>query len=952
MRVFLSYHTPDRTIALDLKAAIEQTLPGTDVFIDQTHLRHGHLWQPALFDAIAKANAYLILVSHRLGDWQKIEYYEARDRKAKDDDFPLLPIVVADQAKGPVANLPGLTQLHWIEAAEPTAPEPLAKIVAALQNKTLPKPPEPWRAINPYRGLVALDEQDADFFFGRDRETGDIISTLITSPGRLIAMIGNSGVGKSSLVQAGVIGSLKRQRWPAQRHPWPESLKDSRAWAYITMKPGMDPVAALASEFASIWFPDATNPQRIACRNDWTELLRQGQAGLPDLIETTDKRFRDELSFAPPPRIFLYIDQGEELYAHTVAAQCKRFSEIVAEGLKLCPQRLIIMTSQRSDYYGELQANAILFPLAERIDVAPLEHQALSMVLREPAGVLGVKFESDDLISHVVKSAEDQPGALPLLADLFTDLWECMRERGDGVLRVSDRREILQVGAALSERADNFLAKYPDKEKTVRRLFTLRLAHVSRQGEPVRARWERNTSAKAHQSSDTEWALVEELAGPEWRLLVTGEQDGCATAEVAHEILLKTWGKLKSWLEAEREFLVWRGEIGGRRDDWETAGKLGARTQKQALLMGIPLDTAEKWVADRRDDIEPAVVSFIEASGRESRKAARTWARMQRGATMLMLTVIAISQYAVFKDEINHAIWQIREERPYIAEIREQVAAIDTDKKKPGDTFRECAKACPEMVVLPAGSFRMGSPESEQERADDEGPVHTVTIQKPFAVGKFEITWDEWEECVSMRGCDGSPTGDSGYGRGRKPVINVSWNQAMSYVRWLSRITGEEYRLLTEAEWEYSARAGSSTVYSFGSALAEICNHANLADESFRRRGYTGDIADCDDGHIDTAPVGNYPPNAFGLHDMHGNVFEWTRDCYVNSYKTAPTDGSNVLDTENCSRVLRGGSWASSPKFHRAARRGRNSQAYRGGFLGFRAARSMASGSNPSIEKH
>ena len=143
-------------------------------------------------------------------------------------------------------------------------------------------------------------------------------------------------------------------------------------------------------------------------------------------------------------------------------------------------------------YYGELQANAALFELTEKIDVPPLKVDGLALVLGEPARVLGVGFESEDLVNHVVKSAEDQPGALPLLADLFTDLWERMRERADGILRVSDRREIIQVGAALCKRADRFLAEAPDQVEAVRRLFTLRLAHVPRQGEPVRARTRNN----------------------------------------------------------------------------------------------------------------------------------------------------------------------------------------------------------------------------------------------------------------------------------------------------------------------------------------------------------------------------------------------------------------------------------------------------------------------------
>jgi TIR domain len=145
LRVFLSFHTPDRALALGVKSAIEAALPVADVYVDQTHLRHGHFWQPSLFDAIAKAQAFLILVSNRIGPWQKLEYYEALDRKAKDDDFVLLPIMVADRAKGPAANLPGLAQLQWIESTEPTAPDPLAKIVAALQSRAVGKPPEPWR---------------------------------------------------------------------------------------------------------------------------------------------------------------------------------------------------------------------------------------------------------------------------------------------------------------------------------------------------------------------------------------------------------------------------------------------------------------------------------------------------------------------------------------------------------------------------------------------------------------------------------------------------------------------------------------------------------------------------------------------------------------------------------------------------------------------------------------
>jgi WD domain, G-beta repeat len=263
------------------------------------------------------------------------------------------------------------------------------------------------------------------------------------------------------------------------------------------------------------------------------------------------------------------------------------------------------MTSQRSDYYGQLQANEALFPLTERIDVPPLGEQALKTVLREPARVLGVQFESDDLIDHLVTSAQDEPGALPLLADLFTDLWERMQRRGDGTLRTADRKEIIQVGAALARRADDSLAKNPTQVEVVKRLFTLRLAHVPRRGEPVRRRMMRTPER------ETEWQLAQTLAGPDWRLVVTGENEGQGTAEVAHEVLLKTWPALKRWLDDEREFLVWRDEVEVRRKEHDEAG---GRQKREALLMGLSLNHAEQWLKMRRGDIDPPEQRFIEES--------------------------------------------------------------------------------------------------------------------------------------------------------------------------------------------------------------------------------------------------------------------------------------------------------------------------------------------------
>jgi formylglycine-generating enzyme required for sulfatase activity len=253
---------------------------------------------------------------------------------------------------------------------------------------------------------------------------------------------------------------------------------------------------------------------------------------------------------------------------------------------------------------------------------------------------------------------------------------------------------------------------------------------------------------------------------------------------------------------------------------------------------------------------------------------------------------------------------------------------------KPGDMFNECSK-CPEMIVLPAGSFTMGSQESEKDREKDEGPQHIVTIGKPFAVGKFHITVDQFAAFVAETGyAAGSKcwTYEGGKAEERSdrswrnpgfpqnashPAVCLNWNDANAYVAWLVRKTGKVYRLLTEAEYEYAARAqtepGDYPRFWFGNEEKDLCRHGNGADRKARdsiegAKGWT--IAPCNDGYAYTSPVGSFAANGFGLYDMAGNAWQWTEDCYHDNYNGAPSDGSVAWTTGDCRRhILRGGSW-------------------------------------------
>jgi formylglycine-generating enzyme required for sulfatase activity len=284
---------------------------------------------------------------------------------------------------------------------------------------------------------------------------------------------------------------------------------------------------------------------------------------------------------------------------------------------------------------------------------------------------------------------------------------------------------------------------------------------------------------------------------------------------------------------------------------------------------------------------------------------------------------------------------------------------------KPQDVFRECDK-CPEMVVVPAGSFTMGSPENEKDRSKDEGPQRRVRIVKPFAVGKFHITRDQFAAFVAETKYDAGSMcytfeagkGEEKQGRswrnpgfaqdGSHPAVCLNWNDANAYVIWLADKTKNPYRLLSEAEFEYAARArtapGSYPRYFFGDDEKNLCGYGNGADQTARdtvegAKGWA--VAPCRDGYAYTSPVGKFTANGFGLYDMFGNAWQWTADCYHDSYRDAPADGA-PWTTGDCSRrVLRGGSWVSLPSILRAAVRYGYSADNRLYNFGFRLGRTL-----------
>lgn len=336
--------------------------------------------------------------------------------------------------------------------------------------------------------------------------------------------------------------------------------------------------------------------------------------------------------------------------------------------------------------------------------------------------------------------------------------------------------------------------------------------------------------------------------------------------------------------------------------------------------------------------------------------------------TALMLVLLAAAAASAQQPNLEDLERRYMEAQKAQAEKQERERReAERRKGATGTVFRDCPQ-CPEIVVVPAGQFTMGSPAGEAGRYDNEGPQRLVTIGSYFAIGKFEVTRGQYAafaretgrpalgDCWYHSPSEGKPVNDDpvrnwsnpGFDQGEDhPVVCVTWNDAKAFAQWLSRKTGRDYRLPTEAQWEHAARAGRSGARPWGDNPNDACAHANVQDQTMARvvpagpgRSW-GNAHRCDDGSAYSSPVGRYRTTASGCTDMIGNVNEWVEDCWNDSYDGAPIDGS-AWESGNCARrVNRGGGWNFGPRDARSARRYWRGTANRNNSLGFRLARTL-----------
>jgi len=372
-------------------------------------------------------------------------------------------------------------------------------------------------------------------------------------------------------------------------------------------------------------------------------------------------------------------------------------------------------------------------------------------------------------------------------------------------------------------------------------------------------------------------------------------------------------GDIASTLETNIEWIREHTRIGVLARRWTSQDR-----SKDQLLRGTDLKVAELWIITRpakapapSDDHHAFIIQSRQAETQRKRRVMALTAAL----AIFLLSVGVLAATGALEPHF------LRVQANRLTDLYAPTF-LTRDREKNlhfGEAFKECA-SCPEMIAIAPGEFVMGSDHSDSP--EDEAPTRTVKINYRFAVGRFEVTFFEWDGCVAHGGCEKEGAAAPQFGRGRHPVINVNWEDAKSFVAWLSRHTGADYRLLTEAEWEYVARAGSQSRFGYGDDSEQMSRYA----------WYNTDA---------TREVGRKEPNKFGLYDTLGNVSEWVEDCYdKDAYKTAPTTGASLPASDDCYRVLRGGHFSADDD-HQSVTYRNQMGGWRQSYNGFRVARTL-----------
>jgi tetratricopeptide (TPR) repeat protein/energy-coupling factor transporter ATP-binding protein EcfA2 len=603
--VFLSYHWRDHAQV----EALAQRLRGASVhpFLDRWYLAPGTNWVSALETTLANCKAVAVCVGAEMGPWQQREQYSALDRQVTAERsgglFPVIPVLLP----GSEPPLGFLHQHTWVDLRQslddPVRFEILVKAIRgeAPGPDVQPAVQQTLAQVCPYRGLLYFREEDAEFFFGREAATRQLVAAL--EQHALVAMVGASGSGKSSVVRAGLIPALRRSKSPV--------------WDIATLVPGDRPLHALAAALMPMLEPEMSEVTRLGEINLLAEKLASGGITLRDVVERV-------LAKQPgTDRLLLVVDQWEELFTLTEDEAPRRgFIDSILEGTSR--SKLSVVLTLRGDFFG--RAVTAYRPLSDRlqgaqVNLGPMNEAELRRAIEEPARKVALSFEPG-LVDTLLADAGDEPGNLPLVEFVLRQLWE---QRKGGLLHKEAYEAMGRLTGAIAQKADAFFAKLSAPEREgLQRVFA-RLVHPGEGEHDTRRR------AGTAEFSAGAAPLIKQLSDE--RLLVTSKAatGDAETVEVAHEALIQNWQLLRGWVNADRQFIAWQQDLSASATKWQE-GKRSA----DLLLRGVPLAQARDWQKKKPEALSDLENQFVAASAQRRNLRRGAFA----GAAALVLVTI------------------------------------------------------------------------------------------------------------------------------------------------------------------------------------------------------------------------------------------------------------------------------------------------------------------------
>jgi formylglycine-generating enzyme required for sulfatase activity len=910
-----------------------------DIFLDvdpERGIAAGQRWQQAFADAATRCEAVLFIISKEwlASTWCLDEYQLANKNNKKlfallTDDSPLERLPGGLTAQWQIVRLKGEPAERFIAVhpyTQKQSPVHIAKAALVQLKSGLQKAglgpegfdlqpdkngPFGWRS--PYRGLDALEPEDAAVFFGRGADLVRGMDALrglgVQKSPRLGVILGASGAGKSSFLRAGL---------------WPRLLRDDAQWLPLRAIRASRGGAIEGQEGLLAALQDVS--QRFALRLSRSE-LRERSGSEVDFIALL-REFRQAaarralLSEPPFPLPVVCLDQGEEIFGGDFAAESEKLVRL-ARAASDSGEALIVVTIRSDAYSGMQNAKALAGIDPVLLNLGPVPQGEIGRIVSEPAEILRRQVGPDaplfdpPLVEKLQADFAGETDALPLLAFMLQRLiLEHIGEKVIGLAQIKNSgglADAIETEAEAAFRDAGYVRVGDDRRKALRSLFVPRLVRINRDNKSP----QKNVASQAEISTEllrlarslTEHRLLVARAGlvseerrksdseGDHRVVDSRQGKRGATIEVAHEALLRRWTLLTEILEEDRDALLLLDSVQLAAAEWAEAED--ARKSEFLAHRGTRLAEAQALRFRGRDwaqEIAPAQAYLTACRQREANE--KRSKHLSRASLAVLLAIIAGGVLAALNyNQLRVAAYWVFNVRGYIKSPNQDRFLLES-----GTTFREC-RDCPDLIFVQKGIFERGGPLSGSPDPKRETPISTVEIRRSFAVSVTEITFSQWDACATYGPCRSNVSGGE-WGRGEQPVIHVSWADAQDYVNWISALTSRRYRLLSETEWEFAARGRQTSSYAFPDAqIDEYAWHAGNAEGMPHR-------------------VGARKANPYGLKDMNGNVAEWVEDCFHATYQNAPQTELAWTTGPYCDRrVVRGGGWLSDLKALRSASR-------------------------------